>query len=112
MMTFLEYLKEYNRQLREDAVMAAGDAGAGANTGGADAITPPGEANGAQNAEVVPPKAMNAMTDNSVLGTCSKKKFEKDGFLGRHDFHIPCNVLSGDTVEVKPIDPPRILKRF
>ena len=112
MMTFLEYLKEYNRQLREDAVMAAGDAGAGANVGGADSITPPGEANGAQNLDIAPPKAMNAMTDNSVLGTCSKKKFEKDGFLGKGDFHIPHNVLSGDTPDVKPVDVPKVLKRF
>lgn len=110
MMTFLEYLKEYNRQLHEDAVMAAG--GAGANAAGADAVTPPGEANGAQNLDVSPPKSMNAMTDNSVLGKCSDKDREHDGFLGKNDFHIPCNILSGDTPDVKPASIPKVLKRF
>lgn len=112
MMTFLEYLKEYNRQIREDALIAAGDAGAGANAGGADVVTPPGEANGVQNLDVSPPKSMNAMTDNSVLGKCSDKDREHDGFLGRNDFHIPCNILSGDTPVVKPVDVPKVLKRF
>lgn len=112
MMTFLEYLKEYNRQIREDAVIAAGDAGAGANAGGVDAVTPPGEANGVQNLDVSSPKSMNAMTDNSVLGKYSDKDREHDGFLGRNDFHIPCNILSGDTPDVKPDSIPKVLKRF
>ena len=110
MKTFLEFLKEYNQQLEEDAVMAAGEAGAASS--GADALSPPGEANGAENLDVAPPKAMNAMTDNSVLGTCHKTKDHCDGFLGKNDFHIPRNILSGDTPDVKPVNVPKVLKRF
>lgn len=107
MLTFLEYLKEYNRQLREDVVMAAGDAVAS----GGDSITPSGEANGVQNLDVASPKAMNAMTDNSVLGNYSDDKRERDGFLGKNDFHVPYNVLSGST-EIPQEVKPKVLKRI
>lgn len=101
MITFLEYLKEYNRRLKEDAVMSAGDA---ASSGGDSGIVSPGEVSTPQNLDISSPKNQTALTDYSILGKCSGKKFERDGFLGKNDFHVPVNVLSGDCE-------PKILKR-
>ena len=99
MITFLEYLKEYNRRLKEDAVMAAD-----ATSSGGSEVVSPSEVSTPQNLDVSSPKNQTALTDYSILGKCSGKKFERDGFLGKNDFHVPVNVLSGDCE-------PKILKR-
>lgn len=87
-MTFLEYLREYNRKLREDAVIAAG---VGGNSSSVDA----GEVTSSSSANV-------GLTDHSVLGY-SSKNCKKNGFFGKDDFVIPTNVLSGEIL--KRIDP-------
>lgn len=103
-MTFLEYLKEYERQLREDAVMAANMA---ANTGAE--VTSPSAAStqNANTAEVVSPhNAAIPTSDRSVIGPAASKKKSKDcGFFGKDDFRIPQNVLSGEVerrIDLKP----------
>lgn len=85
-MTFLEYLREYNRKLREDAVIAAG---------GDSSVADVGEVTSSSSANV-------GLTDHSVLGY-SSKNCKKNGFFGKNDFVIPTNVLSGEVL--KRIDP-------
>lgn len=92
-MTFLEYLKEYERQLKEDALMAAGTA---ANTG-VEVASPGSAASEMKCIDVTSHDAAPPMNDYSVLGGATKKKCDKDkGFFGKGDFRIPKNVLSGE----------------
>lgn len=89
MKSFWEFWQEY--KVNEDAVMAASSSGAEAAPG---EVTSPNSASATPaNLDVAPPKACNAMTDNSVLG--KPKDREDCGFFGKGDFRIPCNVLSG-----------------
>lgn len=95
MMSFLEYLKEYERQLKEDALMAAGTA---ANAG--VEVASPGEAAASASemkcADVTAHDAAPPMNDYSVLGGATSKKKCDKGFFGKGDFRIPKNVLSGE----------------
>lgn len=91
MKSFLEYLKEYEEQLEEDAVMATTTA---ANTGAE--VAPPNAAANVRCADVASPDAMVGMTDHSVLGIPCKGKSKNNGFFGKGDFHILKNVLSGE----------------
>lgn len=91
MMTFLEYLKEYEKQLKEDAIMAANTA----SSSGAEVTSPKAASQSIRAADIVSSTdAAIPMTDNSVLGATSKKK--DCGFFGKDNFQIPQNVLSGE----------------
>ena len=99
MVSFLEYLKEYNRRLKEDAVLA-GSLGDGAGTNGGGEITSPADVpTNVDSGEVSKPSSAPPMSDNSVLG---RPKDRKKGFFGPHDFIIPTQVLSGDYEIEKP----------
>lgn len=108
MKSFWDYWQEY--KINEDAVMAAGSVGAEAGAG--EVTSPNSPAATPANLDISPPKASNAMTDNSVLG--KSDDCDKDncgGFFGRNDFRIPYNVLSGN-VEIPKETKPKVLKRF
>ena len=98
MKSFWDYWQDY--KINEDAVMAAGSVGAEAGAG--EVTSPSSPAATPANLDVSPPKANNAMTDNSVLGKPQDDKDNCGGFLGRNDFHIPYNVLSG-SVETRKL---------
>ena len=92
MKSFWDYWQDY--KVNEDAIVAAGSAGEGAAPG--EVTSPNAPSATPANLDVSPPKAINAMTDNSVLG---KTKCDGDscgGFLGKGDFIVPKNVLSGE----------------
>lgn len=95
MMTFLEYLEEYKRRIKEDVVMAA----SAASNAGAEVTSPAvASTQNVKAAEVVSQHdAAIPTSDRSVLGpTVSKKKCKDCGFFGKDDFRIPQNVLSGE----------------
>lgn len=92
MISFLEYLKEYKKNLEEDAVLAADTA----SMSGSEVTTHADASAQHNNTDVTSPKACIGLTDNSVLGKLSKKKLKDNGFFGKDDFHIPQNVLSGE----------------
>ena len=101
MKSFWDYWQDY--KINEDAVIAAGSVGADAAPG--EITSPNSDAATPANLDVAPPKAMNAMTDNSVLG---KPEDKKDcGFFGKGDFRIPANVLSGE-IETRIPKPKKI----
>ena len=73
----IDLKKIYEKIVEEDAVVAAGDAGAGevvADTGSADA-------------DLTASKGISA---DDVLGKCDH---HKDGYLGAKCFHVPKNAL-------------------
>lgn len=92
MQSFLEYLREQQKQLEEDAVLAAGSVAPD------NAVASPKAYDQMSDNSVSSPKACVGLTDNSVLGGATRKK--DGGFFGKDDFVIPKNVLSGE-IDVK-----------
>lgn len=104
MISFLEYLKEYEQQLKEDAVLAAQSGGSSAS----EVTSPEVAAQSAKAADVIATgDAAPPTTDNSVLGTMSKKKSKDCGFFGKDDFRIPQNILSGEVQRRIELPKPR-----
>lgn len=96
MKSFLEYLKEQEEHLAEDAVMPTGTA----PVTGAE-VSSPETATNVKTADVVSPNLAVGLSDNSVLGNPTKCRAKDKGFFGKDDFRIPKNVLSGEVETLK-----------
>ena len=102
MLTFSEYLQEMRmlKRLKEDMVASAGEAAA---NGSGEVVSPSNANSSSSEADVVASHSAVPTSDCSVLGRPKDCK----GFLGKNDFFIPKNVLSGDYT-----GKPKVLKRF